>query len=194
MLRNEVLTVEFLRECFDSRDGVLYWRERPVAHFQRPADHITFAKKHAGKPAGKLGVNGYVTVGLRIDGRAISMAAHRIVWALHHGCWPEKHLDHINRVRHDNRIENLREVTVAENNRNCATRRIFPNVAPGNAGRFDAQVKLGDVGVHIGVFDSAEEAHEHRMFVIDELKKLAHQLAKKTPNGWKLRKQVEPKC
>lgn len=32
------LSVDFLRECFDYRDGVLYWKERPLRHFQRALD------------------------------------------------------------------------------------------------------------------------------------------------------------
>jgi hypothetical protein len=104
----EKLSMEFLRECFEYRDGVLYWRERPDHHFQRPADHATFIKKSAGKPAGRREPRGYVCVKFRNNGDGVTISAHRIVWALHHGAWPKQHLDHINRVRDDNRIENLR--------------------------------------------------------------------------------------
>ena len=31
-------SVEFLRECFDYREGDLYWKVRPVEHFMKPAD------------------------------------------------------------------------------------------------------------------------------------------------------------
>jgi hypothetical protein len=41
----------------------------------------------------------------------------RVVFALHNGYWP-KNIDHINGVYDDDRIENLREVTLAENMRN----------------------------------------------------------------------------
>lgn len=51
--------------------------------------------------------SGYITVG--IEGR--HYRAHRIAWALHHGCWPEGELDHQNRNPSDNRIENLRKAT-----------------------------------------------------------------------------------
>lgn len=188
-------SVEFLRECLEYRDGVLYWKARPASHFRRPADHQTFIKKMAGKVAGrKERANGYVTVGLRVNGRAISMAAHRIVWALHHGAWPAKDLDHRNRVRNDNRIENLQEVTPAENVKNSARNRVFPYVAPNNSrpGTFQAQVRVGDTGIHIGVFETELEAHEYRTFVNAELEKLARHLAKKSPIGRKRKNPPNP--
>ncbi len=47
-----------------------------------------------------------------------SFAAHRLVWLLHTGSWPQFVVDHINGDRHDNRPSNLRDVTHAENQRN----------------------------------------------------------------------------
>ena len=41
--------------------------------------------------------------------------AHRVIWALVHGEWPEGQIDHINGVRDDNRLENLRVVTNQDN-------------------------------------------------------------------------------
>lgn len=44
--------------------------------------------------------------------------AQRVIWALETGAWPIDQLDHINHDRIDNRMENLREVSNAENQRN----------------------------------------------------------------------------
>ena len=44
--------------------------------------------------------------------------AHRVVWFMVHGTWPKQVLDHINNVRHDNSIANLREVAPWENRAN----------------------------------------------------------------------------
>jgi hypothetical protein len=179
---------EFLRECFDYRAGVLYWRGRPASHFRRPADHATFLKKSAGKVAGRKEPRGYICVKFRNLGHGVCISAHHIVWAIHHGRWPEKHIDHINRVRDDNRIENLREVTPAENNRNASSNRVFPYVAPNKScpGTFCAQTSIGgEKVVHLGVFDTAEDANAHRQMVNAELERLARSLAKKSKTGRK---------
>jgi len=198
MVRNEMpkardrITVEYLRECFDYRDGSLYWKERPANHFQRPADHATFIKKSAGNAAGRREPRGYICVKFRYGGHGVCISAHHIVWAIHHGTWPTKHLDHINRVRNDNRIENLREVTPAENVKNSARNRVFPYVGPHPHGRFQAQVNVGgQKSVHIGIFDSEQEANDYRQMVCDEMEKLARSLAKKTPKPKTYRRRGE---
>ena len=74
-------------------------------------------KKYVGKPAlTAKNKNGYHQGA--IFGRQIS--AHTVVWAWVHGDWPEHEIDHINGKRHDNRIENLRDVTHAVNTRNAS--------------------------------------------------------------------------
>lgn len=54
---------------------------------------------------GSLDKDGYLI--LKIKGKQFK--AHRVAWLLNYGCFPSNELDHINRIRTDNRIENLRE-------------------------------------------------------------------------------------
>lgn len=62
--------------------------------------------------------NGYVLTNVR--GR--TERAHRVVWEVAYGPIPEGfEIDHINRIRHDNRLENLRLVTLAQNGWNHGT-------------------------------------------------------------------------
>ena len=58
--------------------------------------------------------DGYLLVGVNYK----LYRLHRVVWLIHYGEWPSGCIDHINGVRDDNRIENLRCVTVAENSKN----------------------------------------------------------------------------
>jgi hypothetical protein len=187
------VSVEYAQACFELRGSEVYWRSRPVEHFSSEHAWKVFQTKYSGKPAGRKERNGYVSIHMRYRGTRIQFQAHRVVWMLHHGAWPTLNLDHINRVRSDNRPENLREVTTAENNKNAARNRVYPYVAPyaHSGGSFAAQVKIGTRSIHIGIFDTAEDADAHRLFVCAELEKLALSLAKNTPKPKTYRKRDE---
>src|SRR5215468_6803827 len=69
------------------------------------------------KNAGCRKTDGYVHIG--VDGRTYS--AHRLAWFYVYGVWPEHDIDHMNGVRGDNRLVNLREATHIQNCRNSRT-------------------------------------------------------------------------
>lgn len=75
---------------------------------------VRISGQRAGSPAGGVTTRGY----LHVYAFGHYFAAHRICWLLHFGEWPQGDLDHINHNKTDNRIENLRSVTIAENNAN----------------------------------------------------------------------------
>lgn len=60
---------------------------------------------------------GYLITSIRIAGVHVQLRLHQMVWALAYGRWPAL-IDHVNGIRTDNRIGNLREVTAAENRAN----------------------------------------------------------------------------
>ena len=64
--------------------------------------------------AGSLEQNGYLAIG--VDGQRYQ--AHNLVWLYQYGVFPEKEIDHINRIRDDNRFKNLRELSCLLNNHN----------------------------------------------------------------------------
>lgn len=63
---------------------------------------------------GSLDKDGYLII--KVKGKQFK--AHRIIWFLNYGHFPFNELDHINRNRLDNRIENLRESNRKEQNNN----------------------------------------------------------------------------
>jgi HNH endonuclease len=115
-----VIPVGYLQECFeaDTEAGVVRWKEqRSASHFCTPSAEAAF-RRFAGRVAGRVHRTGYLVVTITFQAKAYKVLAHRIVWALHYGAWPTQYIDHINRVRLDNRIANLRDVSRLENARN----------------------------------------------------------------------------
>lgn len=77
-------------------------------------------RRKTGKAVGSIGSQGYASV--RVAGRLLR--AHRVIWALAHGSWPEGPLDHVNGKRADNRLSNLRLGSGGINQRNmCRSNR-----------------------------------------------------------------------
>ena len=64
-------------------------------------------------------------------------------------------IDHINRKRDDNRIENLRVVNKQENNRNT-----FGKGWQLVRGRYSAGITIDGKRKKLGTYDTAEEAHQ----------------------------------
>jgi len=97
-----------------------------------------------GDVAGSTHSSGYER--LRILGEKNPIPAHRLAWLYVYGVWPN-HIDHINGVRNDNRIKNLRSVSQPENNLN---KKIFKNNSSGVSG-INWISRLGKWRVRIGV-------------------------------------------
>ena len=72
-----------------------------------------------GDVAGSVKRNGYRHV--QIDNTC--HLEHRLVWIYFYGCLPDNDIDHINGIRDDNRVENLRAATRTENMRNSKRRK-----------------------------------------------------------------------
>jgi hypothetical protein len=118
-------------------------------------------KSNAGDKAGILNSRGYVRI--RIDGA--HHQAHRLAWLYMTGEWPKHEVDHINGIRHDNRIANLRDVPRCVNQQNQRAGKSRGPAATGLLGvsriktRFRAQITVLGKRLFLGRFDTPEEAH-----------------------------------
>lgn len=95
---------------------------------------------------------------LRVDGR--NYLAHRLAWFYIHGRWPSAQVDHKNRDRADNRIDNLREASARQNAVNRAPRGPWPKgvyFRP-EKGKWVAKINEAGKHFHIGYFTSPEAA------------------------------------
>ena len=89
--------------------------------------------------------------------------AHRLAWCYVYGYWPDGELDHINGVRDDNRISNIRLSNRVENNLNKHGPRAdnksgFRGVVA-HKNRWRADFQADGVQQYLGLFDTAEEAY-----------------------------------
>lgn len=85
----------------------------------------------AGDVAGCIGSN-YYRVKVGVGQRTLSLPAHRIIWEMFYGDIPDKMvIDHLDRNKLNNRIDNL---TIKTNRQNCQNRLPHPDNKSGACG------------------------------------------------------------
>ena len=146
------LTAERVRELFnyDPLTGILTQRTR------------TSRTVKVGDEVGYVSDQGYRIVNIA----GPTYRVHRIAWLYMYGRHPEDQIDHINGIRDDNRIQNLRPATRGENMQNQIV--AHKNNKTGllgvhlqrKTGRYVAVIRTNGTARTIGSFDTAEDAHE----------------------------------
>ena len=131
-------TKEFLEEyCeFSEEHKTLVWKKTPSN------------RSLIGKPIGSLTKGGYY--------RSKNQLVHRLIWLMFKGELPDKDIDHINGIRNDNRIENLRVVTRMQNLWN--RRNIKGYIYNPSTKKYQARIRNNYKHIHLGVYDTPEEA------------------------------------
>lgn len=149
-----------IREMFDydPDSGILTWKVRPAHHFKSSISHKAFNTLRAGKATGYQSNKHLVA---NINGKP--HLVHRLAWVVHYGRNPGV-IDHINLNGCDNRLVNLRECTLSQNQhnriRNSNNTSGFKNVAwHGQLNKWRAYIVLNYKQKHLGLFDTPEEAH-----------------------------------
>lgn len=112
-----------------------------------------------GKRAGCLRPDNYRVIGIN----GLQYLEHRVIWFYHHKRWPNKDLDHKDRDRSNNKITNLREAAVSDNNINSG---VAKHNTSGYRGvyfcrgmkKWAAQIDKNNKAVYLGCYNTKEEA------------------------------------
>lgn len=136
---------------YDPKTGIFTWKQY--------RGHLAQEGFVAGRPDG----SGHIQIS--VDGRRYH--AHRLAWLYVYGTFPKACIDHINRIRDDNRISNLREATYAENGQNrCASRRNKSGKSDvmwsRHHNKWRARITINGNRIHLGYFESFEDAASAR--------------------------------
>jgi hypothetical protein len=147
MRKDNINPVELIKVFdYDPETGIIKWGYYPPRG------------TNPGVVAGRILNTGYVQITLH----GKSYQAHRIAWAMHYREWPTNVLDHINGIRNDNRISNLRLSSDRDNQCNQIKHRngglVGATKVVGCKNRWKAKIKIDGVCVHIGSYDSEKEA------------------------------------
>lgn len=169
MATRQLPDADLLRKLlrYDPETGKLYWRERTPDMF-KPGRHGPEAicrawnKAHAGQEAFCQPNRGYMTGGIHLGEKLVILKAHRIIWCIQHGYWPDQ-IDHINQDKSDNRLMNLRLATTEQNARNCRLSQRNKSGRIGvhwreRAGKWRARIMAEGRYVNLGEFASFEDA------------------------------------
>lgn len=157
-MANNIISQHRLKELlnYDPETGVFTWV------------HTRGSKALAGSIAGHAEFNRYVNI--MLDRKLYK--AHRLAWLYVYGVWPTE-IDHIDQCKHNNRINNLREVESSENKQNIAW---FSHNTSGHKGvtwhkanqKWQAQIKVRGKNVYLGTFLTIEDAVKARQSALSE--------------------------
>lgn len=152
--------ITYLREAFALVDGKLHWRCRPESHFANARIARSWNTQHAGN-AVSIRQHHYPRV---LINKSKYVYVHRLFWALTYGELPDE-IDHINGDVRDYRIENLRAVTHARNQKNLRRRSDNSSGVTGvyrKHRRWVAEIKSDGRRFRLGSFKTLEEAARAR--------------------------------
>jgi hypothetical protein len=135
---------------YDKDTGEFTWLNKPSASIK------------ANSTAGRLSNKGYK----QITYKGKQYSSHRLAWLYVYGEWPTGSIDHINGVRTDNSIANLRDVSLQINMQNLVRPR--KNNKSGYLGVcwdgymkcYKSAIKIDGKSIHLGYYDNPRIAHD----------------------------------
>lgn len=103
----------------ESEESLLFLKERLKYDPDSGLFFSTNPKSRSfGKVVGSVRDDGYVKLTYTIAGKCVYWLAHRVAWAFYYGKWPDKFIDHRDKVKSNNAILNLRDVDKSTNTYN----------------------------------------------------------------------------
>ena len=159
--REALLPFELANEYwnYNPETGVFIRKWRDRKHFKSDRSWKRWNTIYAGKIAGCDRDDEYRAI--EVNGN--KYLAHRLAWLLHDGEWPEDQIDHINNDPANNRIENLREATHAQNLKNGSSRKGSISKYLGvswnkEKNKWQAHITCDGKSYHLGYFTIEEDA------------------------------------
>lgn len=137
-------------------------RVKELFHYEPVFGTLVWRVKRRGRFAGPGVIAGSTSRYVMISVDCKRYPAHHLVWLWHNGYVPDE-IDHINQIKTDNRIENLRECSRAQNTGNVGLRSTNTSGYRGiwfakHCGRWRASIKMNGKSKHLGYYNTPEEA------------------------------------
>lgn len=128
-----------------------------LVHYDENTGVFTWRKSRrgilSGRRIGSIHANGYLHA--LINGERFLL--HRLAWFYVHGVLPSGQIDHINRIKTDNRISNLRDVTPSQNSSNSPNRSELPCIRK-HRNKWQVRIKNQGTNYYVGVFQELNDA------------------------------------
>tara|TARA_R110000787_G_C13214591_1_gene425541 strand:+ start:101 stop:640 length:540 start_codon:yes stop_codon:yes gene_type:complete len=139
--------------------GLLVWKARTADVHKNDRGRRIFNTRFAGTQTFTADDGGGYRRGMIFGAQYL---AHRVAWAITHGEWPVQ-IDHVNRLKHDNRLSNLRNVTHQEN---LLNKSLYESNTSGNVGvswfkrtgKWVAKIGHNTKVIHLGYFHDKADA------------------------------------
>jgi hypothetical protein len=149
----------------DYLKSILYYNPKTGIFRWKPNNR---GNNTGGKIAGhKNKIHGYVEI--RITGYGL-FRAHRLAWFYVYGVWPD-YIDHINLIRHDNILINLRNVSNQVNNQNRKIHhqegRLLGASFCRKSSNWQSSIYINGKSYGLGKFKTQQEAHDAYMLALE---------------------------
>lgn len=128
-------------------------------------DRVTYNPDTGELSHGSINVYGYVQMAFVLEGIRYTLKGHHVAYFLYHGEWPDTIIDHDDRVRHHNKISNLKPSTSKENRANSESVIKLNGLPQGVSyfsGKYNAYHYIGSKRKSLGAYSNPEDAIKAR--------------------------------